>query len=77
MNQLTSRRDRRAGVQQFRVPVASDDLGRRNRGQLERLTDVGLHLGWDVRVRADGTAQLHDRDRVASGGQATEVAVDL
>ena len=59
------------------MTVAGDDLRGRYRRQPQCITDELLDLGRNVRVRADGTAQLHHRNRGPCRAQPLPVTLDL
>ena len=76
-HQLARGADRGTGVQQLGVAVAGDHLGGGHRAETEGQAHMGLHRRGHVRVRADGTAQLHHGDRAARCPQPLTITVDL
>ena len=75
------RLDRRAhsgtGVQIIAMAVPRDHLGGGDGFEAERLADVALDEGVDVRVRTDSARELADRDRFPGALEAGPVAVRL
>jgi hypothetical protein len=76
-HQLARGADRGAGVQVLGVTVARDHLRGWHRTQAQRRADMALDRWRDVRVGADGAAELHHRHRLARGRQAVHVTIDL
>ena len=74
---LDRRAERRARVQQLGVAVTGENLGGRHGREAQVLADEGLDLGVDVRIGADRTGELADRDAGPGPGQALPLPPDL
>ena len=76
-DRLDGRAQRRTGIQDLSVPVATEHLRRGNRAQPQLFADMALDSGIDVRVGAHRARQLADCDDVPRSRQPLPIAPHL